>query len=201
MIMETGQFGCDGMRSKMETKDIVLGKAKYEDWKSLYLNVWSRPETVKYMAWKVTVNEEEAKERMRRTITWQENHDTWLVYEKGSGQAVGFAGIEEFQPNIYQDTGIALGPEYVGRGYGKQILRLLIEYCISLGGIELYCSVRAGSSAAKALVLSCGFVYQYAEQKTDLRNGKPYELEIYRKDLKDLGNYRKKDNKYDVRYY
>lgn len=167
----------------METKDIILGKAKYEDWQSMYRNVWSRPETAKYMAWKVTDNEEEARERMRRTITWQENYDSWVVYEKSSGQAVGFAGIEELRPNIYQDTGIALGPEYVGKGYGKQILQLLIEYCVSLGGTAFYYSARSGNSAAKALALSCGFVYQYAEQKTDLRSGKSYTLEIYKKDL------------------
>lgn len=60
--------------------------------------------------------------------------------------------MEETAPHIYQDVGIALGPEYVGKGY-------------------------------KALVLSCGFTYQYAEKRTDLRNGKPYQLEVYHKGI------------------
>ena len=34
---------------------------------------------------------------------------------------------------------------------------------------------------SKALALSCGLVYQYSEQKTDQRNGKAYEMEIYKK--------------------
>ncbi len=59
-----------------------------------------------------------------------------------------------------------------------------MEYCTSLGGVEFYYSTRSGNSAAKALALSYGFIYQYAEQKTDLRSGKPYELEIYRKALR-----------------
>ncbi|MCI8375727.1 MAG: GNAT family N-acetyltransferase, partial [Lachnospiraceae bacterium] len=117
----------------METEDLILGKAKYEDWRSIYHNVWSRPETAKYMVWKVTANEEEARERIRRTIAWQGTHDAWLVYKRDSGQAIGFAGIEETEPHIYHETGIALGPEYVGKGYGKQILCLLMEYCVSLG--------------------------------------------------------------------
>lgn len=79
----------------METKDLLLGKAKYEDWESIYRNVWSRPETAKYTLWKVTTDEEGAREWIKRSIAWQENHDAWLVYEKASGQAVGFAGIEE----------------------------------------------------------------------------------------------------------
>lgn len=33
---------------RMETEDIILGKAKYEDWRSIYQNVWSRPETAEY---------------------------------------------------------------------------------------------------------------------------------------------------------
>jgi RimJ/RimL family protein N-acetyltransferase len=174
-------------KGRMETEDIILGKAKYEDWRSIYRNVWSRPETAEYMLWKVTADEEEARERIRRTITWQETHDAWLVYEKGSGQAVGFAGVEETEQYIYHETGIALGPEYVRMGYGKQILRLLMEYCISLGGQEFYYSTRAGNLASKALALSCGLTYQYSEQKTDQRSGKTYELEVYKKNLKGTG--------------
>ena len=71
---------------RMETEDIILGKAKYEDWRSIYRNVWSRPETAEYMVWKVTADEDEARERIQRTIAWQETHDAWLVYERGSGQ-------------------------------------------------------------------------------------------------------------------
>ncbi|MDE6202714.1 MAG: GNAT family N-acetyltransferase [Lachnospiraceae bacterium] len=171
----------------MEAEDIILGKAKYKDWRSMYRNVWSRPETAEYMVWKVTSDEDGARERIQRTIAWQETHDAWLVYEKGSRQAIGFAGVEEIEPLIYHETGIALGPEYVGRGYGKQILRLLMKYCITLGGQEFCYSTRSGNLASKALALSCGLVYQYSEQRTDQRSGKPYELEIYRADLKRLG--------------
>lgn len=60
--------------------------------------------------------------KIYRFGVYQENHDTWLVYEKKSGQAIGFAGVEETAPHIYQDVGIALGPKYVGKGYGKHIL-------------------------------------------------------------------------------
>lgn len=44
-----------------ETDDLLLRKAAFEDWKSMYRNVWSRPETAKYMAWRVTTDEEDAK--------------------------------------------------------------------------------------------------------------------------------------------
>ncbi|MEY8331680.1 GNAT family N-acetyltransferase [Lachnospiraceae bacterium 47-T17] len=168
---------------RMETEDIILAKAKYEDWRSIYRNVWSRLETAKYMVWKVTADEDGARERIQRTIAWQETHDAWMVYERGSGQAIGFAGVKETEPHVFHETGIALGPEYVGRGYGKQILRLLMEYCISLEGQEFYYSTRAGNTASRALALSCGFTYQHSERRIDQCSGKTYELEIYKKNL------------------
>ena len=99
LITETGRSGCDGVfmrdEGRMETEDIILGKAKYEDWRSIYRNVWSRPETAEYMVWEVTADEDGARERIQRTIAWQETHDAWLVYKRGSGQAIGFAGAED----------------------------------------------------------------------------------------------------------
>ena len=51
----------------METRDLILDKARFEDWENLYRNVWSRPETARHMLWTVTDSEEEARARMERT--------------------------------------------------------------------------------------------------------------------------------------
>lgn len=164
----------------MEKEDIFLGKAKFEDWKAMYRNVWSRPEAARFMMWQVTESEEEAMERMKRTILFQESHDTYLVYEKKSGQAIGFAGVGKIGPGIYGEMGIALGPEFVGKGYGKQILCLLIEYCRNfLHGKEFFYHTQADNEASKALALSCGLTYRYSEYKRDQKNGGEYEQEIY----------------------
>lgn len=167
--------------AKTGNRDVVLGKARMSDWEDMYRNVWSRPETAKFMMWQVTRDEEAAKARMKRTVAYEKTHDTYLVYERKSGQAIGFAGIEEVHPHAFRETGIAIGSEYVGRGYGKQVLQILLERSILLGGREFYYSTRKGNVAGKALALSCGFVYRYSEQKTDQRNGEVYELEVYRK--------------------
>lgn len=168
----------------METKDLILGKAKYEDWEAMYRNVWSRPETARYMQWRVVESEEEARVRIQKTIAFQETNDSYLVYEKKSGQPIGFAGVSELEPRIYEEAGIAIGPEYVGKGYGKQILQFLLEYCAkSLGGKEFIYSTHSTNTASKALAVSCGFSFRYAKQKIDLRNGEPYVLEVYGKKL------------------
>lgn len=163
--------------------DIFLGKARFQDWKAMYQNVWSRPETAKYMLWQVTMGEEEAMARMKRSIEYERTHDVWLIYEQKSGQAIGFAGMEEISPHVFHETGIALGPDYVGKGYGKQALFMLLERSRLLGGKEFYYSTRRNNAAGNALALSSGFVYQRSEQRTDRGSGERYELMIYRKCL------------------
>lgn len=66
----------------IETKNLILDKAKFSDWKEMYENVWSRPESARYMAWKVTTTQEDAKLRIMQTIEFQNNHDVYTVYEK-----------------------------------------------------------------------------------------------------------------------
>ena len=78
----------------LETQDLILDKAKPSDWRDMYQNVWSRPESARYMLWRVTTSEQDAQLRMQKTIAFQKNHDTYLVYEKESGKAIGFAGVE-----------------------------------------------------------------------------------------------------------
>jgi len=132
-----------------ETKDLLLDKAKPSDWVAMYKNVWSQSESAKYMAWRVTTNEDEAKIRMQKTIEFQKTNDTYLVYEKVSGEAIGFAGIEQLGPYTYQEAGICLGPKFVGKGYGKQIVMQLIQYCKKeLGAKEFIYSTRDNNEAS-----------------------------------------------------
>ena len=76
-----------------ETEQLILEKARQEDWEDMYRGVWSRPECNRYMFWDLTKDEEAAKERMARTIRFQRTHNAWTVFEKESGKAIGFAGV------------------------------------------------------------------------------------------------------------
>ncbi len=167
----------------METNDIILGKAKFEDWESLYRNLWSRTESAKYMVWRISESEEDAKSRILKVIEYQKRHDTYLVYLKKSGEAIGFAGLEKTGSGVYRETGIALGPDYTSKGYGKQILRLLIDYCTEKGGKEFWYSCRSENAAAKGLASSMGFEYVRSEERTDPCNGESYSLEYYIKKI------------------
>ena len=162
----------------LETTDLILKKAVREDWRDMYYNLWRHEESAKYMLWKVTTSEEEAQDRMARTVKFQQEHlCSWLVCEKSSGRAIGFAGMMEIETGVYEDIGVALGPDYVGKGYGKQIVHAMADYAKnSLGAKKMVLSYRQGNEASKRLQESCGFVYSHSEDRVDPRTGEAYVL-------------------------
>ena len=152
----------------LTTKDLILDKAKFSDWEEMYRNVWSRPEIGRYTPWRVSTDEADAKERIEKTIAFQENHDTYFVYEKASGKPIGFAGVEALSPTVYQEAGICLGPDYTGKGFGKQILQCLIRYCKeTFGAEEFLYTAREDNAASNGLAKSMGFAVKTVEQRTD----------------------------------
>ena len=168
----------------LETKDMILRKACFEDWKDLYRNIWSREESARYMLWQVTTSEDAAMDRMERTIKFQsESNSAWVVCEKKSGQVIGFAGMMPVEDGIYEDCGVAIGPEFVGQGYGKQILKALVDFAFEkLGAKKFIVSCRSQNAASRGMILSCGFTYTHSEDRLDPRDNTPYVLEFYKQD-------------------
>ena len=161
----------------LETRDLLLKKAVFEDWPDIYHNLWRHWESARYMLWSVTESEEAARDRMRRTLAYEAQHEYALfVYEKRSGKAIGFAGMLELEPEVWEECGVALGPDYVGRGYGGQILDVLTETAFSLGGREFRASCREPNERSRRLILSRGFRPAGSERRVDERSGEEYTL-------------------------
>jgi len=167
----------------IETKDLILRKGVLDDWKAMYENIWRHPESARYMLWEISTSPEDAKARMERTIAFQAAHPgLFTVVEKKSGQAIGFAGVEPIAPGEWEDAGIAIGPDFTGKGYGKQIVGALMEYVFTeLGGERFVYSAQSQNMASIALAHSCGFQYTQCEARTDPRNGESYILNFYEK--------------------
>lgn len=104
-----------------------------------------------------------------------------------TGEAIGFAGITKIADGVYEDTGIAVGPAFVRRGYGRQIVGALLEYCFwELGAERFVYSCRSLNLASCALALSCGFRRTHSETRTDPQNGSQYVLEFYEQRREDF---------------
>ena len=107
-----------------------------------------------------------------------------MVYEKSSGQAIGFAGMTEIEPGVFEDIGIALGPDFVGKGYGKQIVNAMVDYAKNeLHAKKMVLSYRSQNIASKKLQEACGFTYSHSEDRVDPRTNEPYVVEFTYKNL------------------
>lgn len=151
----------------IETKDLFLRQGSADDWKDLYRNLWCREEVFRYMFNKPSPDEEAGR---KRTATYTEMHKEvkteFFVCEKASGQAIGIAGIKEIKPGYWTITDIAIGPEYHGKGYGKQIVNVLLKLAFEQGATEVAYDCFTQNSVSKQLALSCGFTYSIPKKRS-----------------------------------
>lgn len=170
---------------RLETARLILRKSRMEDWRELWENVWSRPEAARYMFWSVTTDEDTARARMERTLEWERTHPfKYGVEEKASGRVIGWAGVEPLGEGVWGETGVALGPAFWRRGYGRELLEALCAYCRDEQGAKRFvASAREQNIASRTLIERCGFSYDHSEAHVDERNGERYTILCYQKDL------------------
>lgn len=176
---------CDYSAVQLETADLILKKAVFEDWEPLYRNITGRAESAKYMLWKPDESEEAAKARMLRTIEFEKKEKyAFLVYLKSSMEPIGFAAMREAEPGIFEEMGIAVGPEYVRHGYGKQIVNAFCKEAFVQGATEFRASYRVKNHPCEKMLESCGFSFDYdSEEKTDPHTGETYIVRNVKKML------------------
>lgn len=165
----------------IETKDLILDKGKIEDWKSMYENVWRHEETARYMMWKVKETEQEGYDMTQGLIEFQKVNPTmYFVYEKESKMPIGYAGMKEMSEGIFEDSGIAVGPSFCGKGYGKQILCALLHQAFNVLGAERFIySCWEENVVSNHLAKTVGLVFTHAEEMVDQRSGKKFMMNYY----------------------
>ena len=166
---------------QVQTRDLVLKKARFADWPAIWQNLWRHESAARYMLWSPTETEEAAIDRMNRTVNYQKSaKHAYFVYEKSSGEAIGFAGMMQIAPDAWEDTGVALGPDYQKKGYGSQILEALKALAFHEPGCtRLICSCRKENEASRRTLRKGGLTFTHAEPRTDPRTGEDYTLEFY----------------------
>ena len=165
------------------TQDLILRKARFTDWQAMYRNVWSRPESFCYMVLELTTTESAAQDRIRRTIEFQKDRHAYFVCLKSTDEAIGFTGIAPLEGDVWEETGICLGPDFWGRGYGWQVLQSLLDLARELGAKTFVYSSWEENEASRALAAKAGFEQYDAERHTRARDGREYVLLKFRKAL------------------
>ena len=154
-----------GSYDRLTGKHIVLRKAREEDGLSMLKHVWGDEDVYRWMLFQPTSTETEALDRCRRSIQYQKDHLAWFVALKETDEAVGLCAIRETAPGHYEESGICIGKAFQGKGYGKEIVSLLLRLCFNELGAE---DVRYGyfqdNARSKKLAEYFGFVYDRTEE-------------------------------------
>ena len=116
-------------KDSLETKRLLLRKAKVADYNMLYKNFWSDEDGWKYMLWRPIKNLTEAKEKTKEFVDKQKYSPRFVVVEKKSDMPIGIASIILREDKSVKDLAIGIGTQFRGQGYGYEISKALITYC------------------------------------------------------------------------
>ena len=159
---------------RIETEHLILRKARPEDIKARWKNVWSDEEVAKYMLWIPTKTEEEARERMERTIFYQGKIPAFFVCLKESDEPIGFAGIKEVEEGVYEDCGACFMRTCQRKGYGKEMIAALTTLAFEKFHAK---AVRFGcfeeNIPSKSLIECMGF--EFVDKVPEVREKDGYE--------------------------
>lgn len=140
----------------------------------------SQEQTARYTLWRPTNNVDEA---ITKLENWETNVKDCgffrLIQEKESGQVIGFICTAEVESGVYDHLGIAIGQNFLRRGYGFQTLTAVIDYVKNSGGKEIHYSHFKANEASKNLALKCGFKYVREAKRIRRYDGKEFDEVFY----------------------
>ena len=177
------------MVDRIETEHLILRKAESRDLDLIWSRVWRDERLAATMLWTPTLTREEAEDRLARTMAYQADNDAFFVCLKETDEPIGFGGMREVEPGVWDETGLCIAKDWQGRGYGKEMLRALLDLAFRhLGGQRFLYSCFHGNEASAALCESCGFVYTHSSEDVRQRDGYVYlcdHYELTREDYRD----------------
>ena len=147
----------------IETKNLTLKKYDEKYIEKAHYNFFSSPITSKYVLWKPTQNPSEVKDKIEYWLYEVKVSVFYMIHDRDD-EPIGFVCVDEIEPNVYGNFGIALGEKYVNKGYGSEVLTAIIDYIKSLGAKEIHYSHFKENIASQKLALKYNFEF-YKEGK------------------------------------
>ena len=165
----------------IETEHLGFRKARVEDAEAMYKNVWSDEELLKYTHWALSPSLESAKERILRNIEYQKkNPYIYFVINKENKEPIGFGGIMQFAEGVYSEAGLCIARKYQGRGYGKEMLKALLDLAFKkLNCKEFLYACFKDNDVSYNLCMHYPFVFKNTEKVFVERLNKEVEINVY----------------------
>ncbi len=155
------------MFERLEGEGIVLRKAREEDAFSMRDRVWGDPDVYQWMLFQPTVTDEDAVERCHRSMNFQKDHYVYFIADRVTDEAIGMCAIGETEPGHYEERGIGIGTSFQGKGYGKEVVALLLDLAFrELGAVDFRYGYFRDNVRSKRLAEHFGFVYDHTYEMT-----------------------------------
>ena len=121
---------------RLEGMNICLRKARESDSDSMLRHVWGDEDVYRWMLYAPTFGADEALERCRRSIEYQKDHFAYFISLKDTDEAFGMCAIRGDPEGHFEESGICIGKQYQGRGYGRETVALLLDLAFCKLGAE-----------------------------------------------------------------
>ena len=127
--------------------------------------VWGDIEVYKWMLFKPTLTINDAIDRNKRSMEYQRDHFAYYVALKKNNRAIGLCAIKEYKEGFYEESGICIGKKYQGNGYGKEVVKLLLDLAFNkLNAKSFRYGYFKDNIKSKRLALYFNFKYQETEE-------------------------------------
>ena len=152
---------------QLEGEHLILRKAKEGDYHSMLKHVWGEPDVYLWMLFQPTFTEEDAIDRCRRSIEFQKERYAWFIADKATDEAFGLCAIKETAPGHFEESGIGIGTKYQGKGYGKEVVALLLDLAFNkLGAADFTYGYFRDNIRSKKVAEAFGFEYTNTYEMT-----------------------------------
>ncbi|MBR2790788.1 MAG: GNAT family N-acetyltransferase [Eggerthellaceae bacterium] len=155
------------MYETLEGEHIRLRKAREDDWRTMLPHVWSDEAVYRWMLFQPTLTEGDARDRARRSVAFQQDHFAWFVALADTDEAIGYCGMKEVGPGHFEESGICIGTAFQGRGYGREIVALLLDLAfLHLGAEDFRYSYFRENERSRRLAERFGLRYTHSYEIT-----------------------------------
>jgi len=161
-------------------EDIVIRKARMSDLDAVHANVYSDEVLLSTMFMGITREKAASEARLQRTIKLQRDNPLYFVALKQTDEVIGVCGIQEEAPGVYSEAGLAIARQYQGRGYGTEMLRMLLDYAfLRLDAREFVYYCMDFNERSRGLARHFGFRYQSTAAQVREYDQKEFQIERY----------------------
>ena len=149
----------------IKTKHYIIRPLNIEDHKGLMTEMYTNRYVNSMVVPNTKMSEEGAETKLQSFIDQYEKDglSCWAIEERGTNRKLGIAGITYMgdEPNNNVELNIALHPQCIGQGIGRNIVEELKDHCFELlfnklGFREVYAETLSYNTPSQALIRMMG---------------------------------------------